>query len=58
MAPMPSSVVVIGMLAALASLSTSVVAPDLRMPCPARISGRLALLISSAALANSEAGAV
>ena len=57
MTPMPSKVVVIGMPAVLASLSTSSVVPDLRMPWPARMSGRLAALISSAARANSDAGA-
>ncbi len=57
MPPMPSRVVVIGMLACLASASTSAVAPDLMTPWPAKMSGRLAALISSAALANSEAGA-
>ncbi len=51
--PMPSSVRATGICARSASVRTCSMAPDSMTPCPAKIIGRLALRISSAASASS-----
>ena len=55
-APMPSRVMAMGIRARSASSRTCPIAPEIRIPWPARMTGRSARLMSSAARCSSDSG--